>query len=115
MSQSPNWCICGGRSCTTILHAVFPPNMAVGKVVNSQDGARSETLQKPLMRHMMHSENLCYQRSKASASVSVPLIAGLHYGFTALEEPRSAAALKTLLSHFLLLECCGMLLASVYE
>ncbi|KAK6236790.1 hypothetical protein SCA6_012127 [Theobroma cacao] len=28
------------------------PNIALGKVVNSQDGARSETLQKPVMRHV---------------------------------------------------------------
>ncbi|XWS17681.1 hypothetical protein CRYUN_Cryun33cG0088300 [Craigia yunnanensis] len=30
----------------------FKPNIALGKVVNSQDGARSETLQKPVMRHV---------------------------------------------------------------
>ncbi|PPD86747.1 hypothetical protein GOBAR_DD16324 [Gossypium barbadense] len=28
------------------------PSISVGKVVNSQDGARSETLQKPVMRHV---------------------------------------------------------------
>ncbi|PPS09661.1 hypothetical protein GOBAR_AA10986 [Gossypium barbadense] len=40
-------------------------NIPVGKVVRSQDGARSVTSQKPMM---MHVEN-CYQRSKASASI----------------------------------------------
>ena len=33
---------------------------------------------------MMHLENLSYQRSKASASVSATLIAGLHYGFSGM-------------------------------
>ena len=41
---------------------------------------------------MMHSENLCYQRSKASASVSVPLIAGLHYGLTGMPSVTGVAA-----------------------
>ncbi|KAK8602494.1 hypothetical protein V6N13_057877 [Hibiscus sabdariffa] len=40
------------------------PNTPVGKVVDSQDGARSETLQKPMTRHMTHPENFCNQRSK---------------------------------------------------
>ncbi|KAH8504421.1 hypothetical protein H0E87_011900 [Populus deltoides] len=48
---SPNWCMCGDRSCTTI-SAMFPPKTAVGKVLNSQDGARSESLQKPMIRHV---------------------------------------------------------------
>ncbi|XVF48598.1 hypothetical protein PTKIN_Ptkin03bG0203000 [Pterospermum kingtungense] len=35
------------------------PNIEVGKVVNSQDGARSEALQKPVMRHVFLELLLC--------------------------------------------------------
>ncbi|PPD92734.1 hypothetical protein GOBAR_DD10330 [Gossypium barbadense] len=40
-------------------------NIPVGKVVRSQDGARSVTSQKPMMMHV----ESCYQRSKAGASI----------------------------------------------
>ncbi|PPR98465.1 hypothetical protein GOBAR_AA22199 [Gossypium barbadense] len=53
------------------------PSISVGKVVNSQDGARSETLQKPVMRHMRHREKHLLPQGVRPVHLSIPSVSGL--------------------------------------